>query len=287
MTDESTRIPKFITKIFDILENNEFPEALQWNAERATILIKSITELEKVLPCLFKHKNITSFIRQLNLYGFKKLKSGSSQHAYYHEFFRSGKRNLLRLINRKRDEVAEEYAKTFEGNSEEEETVMETEKYEPQRENGTLKRVHQDLVSRVNALESQLKQFAEQNMLLVQLAMKKETEIISLKNLIAAKASGENSPYFIIQGIKTPETSSSPVKKVLNSDGAFKSSGTFKVSSKHSMIPFGCQNSAFVSVKRTVSLQDNESSDSDRKSEENNVQDSLAEEQKGCFPIQV
>jgi hypothetical protein len=42
---------------------------------------------DTTMPTHFKHTKITSFQRQLNLYGFKRLTRGPDSGAYYHEFF--------------------------------------------------------------------------------------------------------------------------------------------------------------------------------------------------------
>jgi hypothetical protein len=282
MPADATRIPKFLTKIHDILDNNDYPQALQWNREGSAMLIHSSTELEKILPCVFKHKNVTSFIRQLNLYGFKKMKSNTSQHAYYHEFFKSTKTNLLQFIKRKKDEVAEDYSPLTGGNSGTEE---EAERRETLRENEKLKKVQLTLSERICVLESQLEQFAQQNLLLTQIAMKKENEITSLKGLISTRVSDENGAYLL--EVKTIEAASYPLKKFISTNGAFKPIGEFQPASKHSFLSFDCQNSAFAKVKRSRSLQDGESSDSDRKSEKSTAQSSLLEEQRGGSPIHV
>jgi len=285
MPVDATRIPKFLTKIHDILDNNDYPQALKWDKEGTAILINSSAELEKVLPCVFKHKNITSFIRQLNLYGFKKMKSNGSLHAYYHEFFKSNKKNLLQLIKRKKDEIYEDNAQSTGGNSGLEE---ETERRDSFRENEKLKKVQLTLSERISVLESQLEQFAQQNLLLTQIAMKKENEIIKIKHLLSLRGLDENGSFSLVQEGKSTEVSSPQETKVFNSTSAFKPSGNSKSTSQHSLLSFNFKNSAFAKVKRSKTLsQDDENSDFDRKSETSAAQSSLLDEQRGGSPIQV
>ena len=54
-----------------------------------------------VLPKYFKHKNLPSFIRQLNMYGFTKTVMDSNVHDFCHPYFRKDRKELLAKIKRK------------------------------------------------------------------------------------------------------------------------------------------------------------------------------------------
>jgi len=48
-------------------------EIIDWISDGTGFVVKNPDELaDKVLPIYFKHSNIHSFIRQLNMYGFNK-----------------------------------------------------------------------------------------------------------------------------------------------------------------------------------------------------------------------
>ena len=59
-------VPKFLKKIFYILEENKHAEYVSWNDDGLSMVIKKPTEFaERVLPLYFKHNNLASFVRQV------------------------------------------------------------------------------------------------------------------------------------------------------------------------------------------------------------------------------
>ena len=79
----------FLCKLYDMLNDLDYRDIISWNKEGNGVIIKNITKLCKiVLPKFYKHKNYSSFVRQLNLYGFHKsqgiLKDGE---GFEHDIF--------------------------------------------------------------------------------------------------------------------------------------------------------------------------------------------------------
>jgi hypothetical protein len=56
--------------------------------------------MEEIMPGYFKHKKMSSFIRQLSLYGFIRITSGPDTGGYYHELFLSGRPDLCLHMRR-------------------------------------------------------------------------------------------------------------------------------------------------------------------------------------------
>lgn len=95
-------VPKFLKKVFHILEENKFTDYVSWSNDGCAIVLKKPTEFaEQVLPLYFKHNNFASFVRQLNMYNFKKRKNYHYDHVYGHEMFQRGRIDLLKNISRK------------------------------------------------------------------------------------------------------------------------------------------------------------------------------------------
>jgi hypothetical protein len=79
----------FLSKLHDILSDTIYNEIIHWDADGKRIIIADVIELcNLILPKFYKHHNYSSFVRQLNMYGFHKskgiIKSGE---GYEHESF--------------------------------------------------------------------------------------------------------------------------------------------------------------------------------------------------------
>jgi hypothetical protein len=109
-------VPLFLLKTYSIL-NTAPEEIVGWSDDGDSFLVHDVERFsEEVIPSHFKHSKFTSFVRQLNFYGFRKVKgrlnssNKSEQHAweFRHPFFQRGKPHLLGEIKRSNGPADEE-----------------------------------------------------------------------------------------------------------------------------------------------------------------------------------
>ncbi|ELT96118.1 hypothetical protein CAPTEDRAFT_130381 [Capitella teleta] len=103
-------VPAFITKLWTLVEDFSTDELIAWDSTGLSFHVLDQGRFAKdVLPLYFKHNNIASFIRQLNMYGFRKilnieqgsLKSERDDMEFAHQFFQRDREDLLEFIKRK------------------------------------------------------------------------------------------------------------------------------------------------------------------------------------------
>ena len=98
---EFAAVPSFLLKTYDIVNNLQYKDWVKWNEEGDAFIILNNDFWEKILPVYFRHKNMSSFIRQLNIYGFKKTKSKNEEQCFAHKDFRKDNKKLLLNMKRK------------------------------------------------------------------------------------------------------------------------------------------------------------------------------------------
>ncbi|KAF2834909.1 hypothetical protein M501DRAFT_943021 [Patellaria atrata CBS 101060] len=63
----------FIHKLYNMLEDQSIQHLISWSQTNESFVMSPSNEFSKVLSSYFKHTNISSFVRQLNMYGFHKV----------------------------------------------------------------------------------------------------------------------------------------------------------------------------------------------------------------------
>lgn len=91
----------FPRKLFEIL-CREPGDVIGWSSPgSSSFVIKDMDEfVTYILEKYFRHQKYSSFQRQLNLYGFRKVSKGSEAGAYSHKYFVDGRSDLLSKVRR-------------------------------------------------------------------------------------------------------------------------------------------------------------------------------------------
>lgn len=88
-----------------MLENQEHNDIVCWSEDGKSFLIKKHNEFrDQVLPQYFKHNNYSSFVRQLNMYDFHKVRNEGTDSEYKNTMFLRGQQKLMCEIKRKSGE---------------------------------------------------------------------------------------------------------------------------------------------------------------------------------------
>ncbi|XP_072482846.1 heat shock factor protein 3-like isoform X1 [Notamacropus eugenii] len=111
MEGASTVLPGFLAKLWALVDDSSTDDVIGWSRNGQSFCILDGQKFSKeLLPKYFKHNNLSSFVRQLNMYGFRKVVAVESGMVvpekntvieFQHVFFKQGEENLLENIKRK------------------------------------------------------------------------------------------------------------------------------------------------------------------------------------------
>ncbi|XP_078504588.1 heat shock factor protein 2-like isoform X1 [Lissotriton helveticus] len=111
MKQEHPNVPAFLCKLWMLVDDPDTNEFITWNQNGESFMVLDEQRFSKeILPKYFKHNNMASFIRQLNMYGFRKVLHLDScvvkvEHdepiEFQHPYFKQGQEHMLAHIKRK------------------------------------------------------------------------------------------------------------------------------------------------------------------------------------------
>ena len=86
-THKKSEISTFIMKTFKILDERNNYDIVEWADNGNCFIVKNKERFEnEILPKYFKHRKFSSFVRQLNMYDFHKIRKEKEIPIFRHKY---------------------------------------------------------------------------------------------------------------------------------------------------------------------------------------------------------
>ncbi|KAJ4883977.1 Heat stress transcription factor A-8 [Raphanus sativus] len=102
-SSSSPSVAPFLRKCYEMVDDSSTDSIISWSSNGDNSFVISDTTLfsTHLLPKYFKHSNLSSFIRQLNIYGFRKVDADRWEFA--NDGFVRGQKELLKNVIRRKN----------------------------------------------------------------------------------------------------------------------------------------------------------------------------------------
>ena len=104
-TSKVKKSKSFLLSLFDMLNDTNYKEIIYWSSKGDSIIIEDVDKFSNiVLPNFFIHNKYSSFVRQLNVYGFHKNREFLNKEIFISEKFNknSTKEEIKNIERRKK-----------------------------------------------------------------------------------------------------------------------------------------------------------------------------------------
>ncbi|MBA0718141.1 hypothetical protein Golax_005903 [Gossypium laxum] len=197
-------IAPFLRKCYEMVDDEATNSIISWTQTNDSFVIWDMTEFSvRLLPQYFKHSNFSSFIRQLNIYGFRKIDTDRWEFA--NDGFVRGQKDLLKNIARRKYSQGPEQRKSLQQQQQPENSVGSFEN----NENNRLWNEVENLKTDKNALTQELvklgqfQQIADNKLLLLKDRLQGMEK--SQQQLLSFLIMAMQSPGFLVQLIQPKE----------------------------------------------------------------------------------
>ncbi|PAN06273.1 hypothetical protein PAHAL_1G251700 [Panicum hallii] len=157
---QGPQLPPFLSKTYDLVSEPALDGVISWGAAGNSFVVwDPSTFARDVLPHNFKHNNFSSFVRQLNTYGFRKVHADRWEFA--HEDFLRDSKHLLKRIVRRRSSPTQQSSiqhgsSSGESNLDPELHTLRREKNALLEEVARLKQEHRQTIEQMSTLNNRL-----------------------------------------------------------------------------------------------------------------------------------
>ncbi|KAJ0256012.1 Heat stress transcription factor A-8 [Hirschfeldia incana] len=102
-SSSSSSVAPFLRKCYEMVDDSSTDSIISWssNGDNSFVISDATAFSSQLLPTYFKHSNLSSFIRQLNIYGFRKVDADRWEFA--NDGFVRGQKELLKNVVRRKN----------------------------------------------------------------------------------------------------------------------------------------------------------------------------------------